>query len=189
MLLAKLAISYRNIFTFFDKLKEIFKFWASGCHVKSPLPPPTPHTRCCYGELCALGQLGGRNMAGPIYLPMDAGFARPRPPMTWIFGTFCRVSQKGIIVGRKSWSKKYRENTSPEYNFLRIFLLQRFLSCKHSKKRGHIWPGLWKIGLKHENGIKKHYKYAPGILSSFDLSYTTHSAQSQSHDTIPLIWR
>jgi hypothetical protein len=43
MLPAKLAISYRNIFTFFDKLKETFKFWASGCHVKGTLPPPCAH--------------------------------------------------------------------------------------------------------------------------------------------------
>jgi hypothetical protein len=40
--------------------------------------------------------------------------------------------------------------------------------------------------LKHENGIKKQQKYAPTILSSFDLSFTIHSSQSQSHGTIPL---
>jgi hypothetical protein len=40
MLPAKLAISYMNIFTFLDNLKEIFKFRAIGCHVKGPLPPP-----------------------------------------------------------------------------------------------------------------------------------------------------
>jgi hypothetical protein len=40
--------------------------------------------------------------------------------------------------------------------------------------------------LKHENGIKKQQNYAPAILSSFDLSFTIHSSQSQSHDTIPL---
>jgi hypothetical protein len=32
--------------------------------------------------------------------------------------------------------------------------------------------------LKHENGIKKQLKYAPAILSSFDLSITIHSSQS-----------
>jgi hypothetical protein len=32
-------------------------------------------------------------------------------------------------------------------------------------------------------GIKKN---APAILSSFDLSFTTHSSQSQSCDTFPL---
>ncbi len=31
--------------------------------------------------------------------------------------------------------------------------------------------------------------YAPAILSSFDLSFTIHSSQSQSHDTIPLTHR
>jgi hypothetical protein len=40
--------------------------------------------------------------------------------------------------------------------------------------------------LKHDNGIKKQYKYAPAVLSSFDLSFTIHSSKSQSHDTIPL---
>jgi hypothetical protein len=40
--------------------------------------------------------------------------------------------------------------------------------------------------LKHENCIKKQYKYAPAILSSFDVSFTIHSSQSQSHDTITL---
>ncbi len=40
--------------------------------------------------------------------------------------------------------------------------------------------------LKHENGIKKQYQYARAILSSFDLSFTIHSSQSQSRDTIPL---
>jgi hypothetical protein len=43
MLPAKLTISYRIIFTLFDKLKETFKFWASSCHVKGPLPPPSAH--------------------------------------------------------------------------------------------------------------------------------------------------
>jgi hypothetical protein len=47
-------------------------------------------------------------------------------------------------------------------------------------------PKLAFYKLKHENGIKKQYKYAPAILSSFDLSFTIHSSHSQSHDTIPL---
>ncbi len=33
---------------------------------------------------------------------------------------------------------------------------------------------------------QKKIKYAPTILSSFDLSFTIDSSQSQSHDTIPL---
>jgi hypothetical protein len=40
--------------------------------------------------------------------------------------------------------------------------------------------------LKHENGIKKQLVFAPAIPSSFDLSFTIHSSQSQSHDTILL---
>ncbi len=32
----------------------------------------------------------------------------------------------------------------------------------------------------------KQEKYAPAILRSFDLSFTIHSSQSQSRDTIPL---
>ncbi len=34
---------------------------------------------------------------------------------------------------------------------------------------------------------KSNKKYAPAILSSFDLSFTIHSSQSQSRDTIPLM--
>jgi hypothetical protein len=52
MLPAKLAISYRNIFTIFDKLKETFKFWASGCRVKGPLPPPPPRTQDTVTKSC-----------------------------------------------------------------------------------------------------------------------------------------
>ncbi len=62
MLHAKLAISYMNIFTIFYKLKETLKFWAIGCHVKGPLPPPL-HTRC----QVRMGG-GGCDMAGPIFL-------------------------------------------------------------------------------------------------------------------------
>jgi hypothetical protein len=52
-----------------DKLKEIFKFWAMGCHVKGPLHPP-PHTRHCYKELRVPDQyLGGHDMAGSIFPP------------------------------------------------------------------------------------------------------------------------
>jgi hypothetical protein len=39
-----------NIFTFFDNLKEIFKFWAIGFHVKVPLPPPPPHPHRAPGQ-------------------------------------------------------------------------------------------------------------------------------------------
>jgi hypothetical protein len=67
MLHAKLAISYRNIFTFFDKLKETFKFWASGCHVKGPLHPPlrTQDTlrKSCVHQV----RTGGRGCYGRFY--------------------------------------------------------------------------------------------------------------------------
>jgi hypothetical protein len=63
MLPAKLAISYMNIFTFFDNLKETIKFWAIGCHVKGPLPPPL-RTEC---QVRTGG--GGGDMAGPIFPP------------------------------------------------------------------------------------------------------------------------
>jgi hypothetical protein len=44
MLPAKLAISYINIFTSFYQLKNKFKFLASGCRAKGPLPSP-PQTQ------------------------------------------------------------------------------------------------------------------------------------------------
>jgi hypothetical protein len=60
MLPAKLAISYMNMFTFFDKLKETFKFKASGCHVKGPLPPPLrTHKILLRRAVCARSELGG----------------------------------------------------------------------------------------------------------------------------------
>ncbi len=63
MLPAKSAISYMNIFTFFDNLKETFKFWAIGCHVKGHLPPPL----CTERQVRTGG--GGRDMAGTIFPP------------------------------------------------------------------------------------------------------------------------
>ncbi len=47
-------------------LKETFKFWASGCHVKRPLPPP-PHTRYCYEGVRQVRTEGGCDMAAPIF--------------------------------------------------------------------------------------------------------------------------
>jgi hypothetical protein len=69
MLPAKLGISYTNIFTYFDKLKEIFKFWASGCYVKGPLPPPL-HTQDFLNRAAwARSKLGGCDMGGPFFPP------------------------------------------------------------------------------------------------------------------------
>ncbi len=50
---------------FFDNLKETFKFQATGCHVKGPLPPPPPHRT----ERQVITGGGGRDMAGPIFPP------------------------------------------------------------------------------------------------------------------------
>ncbi len=81
MLPAKVAISYMNIFTFFDNLKETIKFWAIGCHVKGPLPPPS---------VPSVGsELGGAVTWQVLFiLPKVAGFPRPRSHMTCIFGFF-----------------------------------------------------------------------------------------------------
>jgi hypothetical protein len=57
----------------------------------------------------------------------------------WSFGTFNGISQKGITVRGKSRRKKNLEKTPlQEHNYFQKFLLKRFLSCKHSKKPGHI---------------------------------------------------
>jgi hypothetical protein len=94
MLPAKLTISYRNIFTFFDKLKETFKFWASSYHVKGPLPPFPPHTRYCYEDLHAPGhKWGAMTWQVLFFLPRVAGFPRPRSHLTWIFGFFVLFSE------------------------------------------------------------------------------------------------
>jgi hypothetical protein len=53
-----LAISYMNIFPFFDKLIETFKFWFSGCHVKGPLLPPSTlwyFTKSCAHQVTTRG--------------------------------------------------------------------------------------------------------------------------------------
>jgi hypothetical protein len=43
-----------------------------------------------------------------------------------IFGTFCGISKKCIIVGGKSLSKKYRENTSQGITFSEFFSFRDF---------------------------------------------------------------
>jgi hypothetical protein len=70
-----------------------------------------------------------------------AGFPRPRSHMIWIFGflsPFGGITQKGIIVGGKPEAKNIEKTLLQEYHFFRIFSLKRSLSCKHSKKPGHI---------------------------------------------------
>ncbi len=83
LLSTKLAISLKNIFTFFDKLEETLKLKASGCHVKSSLPPPhpTPHSRLNYKELCTSGlnySRGSVTCQVLFSLPRVAGFPWPR---------------------------------------------------------------------------------------------------------------
>ncbi len=51
-------------------LKETFKFWASGCHVKGPLPPsPLAHKILLPRAACARSEPGGggSDTAGPIF--------------------------------------------------------------------------------------------------------------------------
>jgi hypothetical protein len=59
-----------TIFTFFDKLKETLKFWASGCHFKGHLPPHSTLKMLLQTAECARSKLeGGRGTAGPIFPP------------------------------------------------------------------------------------------------------------------------
>jgi hypothetical protein len=63
---------------------------------------------------------------------------------------------------------------------LRLLLIIRRVTVKwETNKACFLQIKTWK---SHQKAIK----YAPAILSSFDLSFTIHSSQSQSHDTIPL---
>jgi hypothetical protein len=80
MLLAKLAISYTNIFTFFYKLKETLKVLAIGCHVKGPLPPSALGARSEWG--------GGVTWQVLFFCSRVAEFPRPMSHMTCIFGFF-----------------------------------------------------------------------------------------------------
>jgi hypothetical protein len=52
------------------------------------------------------------------------------------FGTFCGISQKGILVGGKSSSKKYSENTSPGICFFsEFFRFRDFLAVSIKKSQ------------------------------------------------------
>jgi hypothetical protein len=65
-----------------------------------------------------------------FFLPGVAGFPRPRPQMTWvfqIFGTFCRIRQKGIIVGGSPEAKNIEKTLLQDYDdFFRFFCLRDF---------------------------------------------------------------
>jgi hypothetical protein len=66
-----------------------------------------------------------------FFLPRVAGFPQPRPHMTWIFGffgTFCRISKKGIIVGGSPEAKNIEKTFLQENNFFSIFCLRDFCS-------------------------------------------------------------
>ncbi len=123
---AKLAIRYRNIFSFFDILKRTFKFWASDCHVKGPLPPPPKHEVLLGRAACARSELGGA-WHGRSYFSYLGWQDFHGPCLIWHgFVYFWYLSQKGIIVGGKSWSKTYKENISPGIWFFRIFCSRDF---------------------------------------------------------------
>jgi hypothetical protein len=70
-------------------LKETFKFWANGCHVKGPLPTPPPRTQdTVIKSSVRQVRIGGGGITWQVlfFLPRVAGFPRPRSHMTWIFG-------------------------------------------------------------------------------------------------------
>ncbi len=73
-------------------------------------------------------------MAGPIFPPPYGGrisIAKVSNDLDFgIFGTFSIISQKCINVVGKSEAKHIEKHLSRKMTFLRIFLLQRFLSCK-----------------------------------------------------------
>jgi hypothetical protein len=63
---------------------------------------------------------------------------------------------------------------------LRLLLIIRRVTVKWETDKACF------LKIKTWKGHQKAIKYAPAILSSLDLSFTIHSSQSQSHDTIPL---
>ncbi len=172
MLPAKLAIIYRNIFTFIYILKETFKLWASSCHVKGPLPLPTTYKILLGRAACARSELGGPWHGSSYFFSYLGWQDFHGPGLIWPefsdFWYFLQNKSKRHHCRGKSWSKKYRENTSPGmWFFFIIFLLQRFLSCKHSKKPGHIWPWLWKIVLIEFTSFSR--SFASTFLSTYSI--------------------
>ncbi len=116
---------------FFDMLKE-----ASGCHIKGNLPTPCTQdtvTKSCGARSELEGAIHGRS-AGPFF-PTQGG----RISMAQVsydldfsdFCTFCRISQKASLQGESPEAKNMQKMLLQEYDFFRIFLPKRFLSCKH----------------------------------------------------------
>jgi hypothetical protein len=99
----------------------------TGCHVKGPLPPledtPDTVTKSCTRQVKTRVDVTWQVL---LFLPRVAGF--PQPRLHWPgFMDFTAIIIKNIIVHGESPEAKHIENTI----FLRIFLLRRFLSCKH----------------------------------------------------------
>jgi hypothetical protein len=77
-------------------------------------------------------------MTSPIFLPV-AGFPWTRSHGLldfWYF--FYNKSKKASLQGEVLEQNRYRKHFSRDSIFLRINLLQKFLSCKLAKKSGQI---------------------------------------------------
>jgi hypothetical protein len=55
-----------------------------------------------------------------------------------LFGTFYIISKKGIIVEESPEAKHIEKTLLQEYYFSQNFFVKIFVSCKHSKKPGHL---------------------------------------------------
>jgi hypothetical protein len=77
-------------------LKETFKFWASGYHVKGPLSPPPPAHKILLGRAACARSEGGGGVRWQVlfFLPRVSGFPWPRSHMTWVFGFFILFAEK-----------------------------------------------------------------------------------------------
>jgi hypothetical protein len=74
------------VFTFFDKLKETFKFcYLLPCQRPSPSPlyKQDTVTKSCMSQVTTRGAVTWQVL---FFLPRVAGFLWPRSHMTWIFG-------------------------------------------------------------------------------------------------------
>jgi hypothetical protein len=124
----KLTISYRNIFTLFDEIKETFKFWATGYHVKGPLPPPSTQDTVKKSCVPQVKTGGGVIWHVLFFLPRVAEF--PRPDLIWpgflYFWLFFYNKSKRHHCSEKVLKQQIqRKHFSRNTIFLRIFLLQR----------------------------------------------------------------
>ncbi len=96
-------------------LKETFKFWASGYHIKGPLPP-SPHTQDTVTKSCVRQVRTGESVKLQVLFFLPRGGRISTAKVSYdlgfrIFGTFYGISQKDIIVEGKSWNKKNIEKT------------------------------------------------------------------------------